>query len=101
MPVSWESTDLGPFAAVWHLLNLFAPAVGIGLVSAALAKLLWRADLKPVGWLRLAGWAASVSALVLVAGLVAWGRDGKIATYAAMVLACAFTLWWVGFGRRR
>ena len=28
------------------------------------------------------------------------GRDGKMATYGAMVLACATSLWWTGFVRR-
>jgi hypothetical protein len=35
-----------------------------------------------------------------VAGLVAFGRDGRMATYGGMVLACALALWWAGFVRR-
>jgi Flp pilus assembly protein TadB len=92
---------LGPVAAFWHLLNFFAPALGVGLLSAAFAKLLWRRELKGVGWLRLALWASAGCALVLVAGLIAFGHDGKMATYAAMVCACALMLWLVGFGPLR
>ena len=45
--------------------------------------------------------ATAGSALMLIAGLVFFGRDGKMATYGAMVLGCALSLWWVGFGPRR
>jgi hypothetical protein len=84
--------------ALWHLLNFFAPAVGVGLITSAFAKLLWRRELKSARWFRLAAWATAACALVLIAGLVVFGHDGKMATYAAMVCACAFTLWLVGFG---
>jgi hypothetical protein len=39
--------------------------------------------------------------IALGAGLAWFGRDGKMATYAGMVLACALTLWWRGFGPGR
>jgi len=87
--------------AVWHLLNFFAPAVGVGLMTSAFAKLLWRRELKSAPWLRLALWATAGCALMLIAGLVVFGHDGKMATYAAMVGACALTLWLVGFGPLR
>ena len=34
-----------------------------------------------------------------IAGLVVFEHDGKMATYAAMVVACAAALWWAGFRR--
>ena len=92
---------MGPLDALWHLGNLFAVPVALGLLSAALAKLLWRRELAAVTWRRLATPACAVCALVVLAGLVAFGRDGKMATYAAMVAACALTLWWRGFGPGR
>ena len=92
---------MGPIDAAWHLLNFFAPAVGVGMLAAALAKLLWRGELKAVAWLRLSGWASAACAAVLLGGLVVFGHDGKIATYVAMVAACALTLWWIGFGPLR
>ena len=90
-----------PLDALWHLGNLFMPALMLGLLSAALAKLLWRRELAAVTWRRLAVPAALACALVTLTGLVVFGRDGKMATYAGMVLACAFTLWWRGFGPGR
>ncbi|MEF7614819.1 hypothetical protein V4F39_12925 [Aquincola sp. MAHUQ-54] len=87
--------------ALWHVLNLFAPALGVGVISAAAAKLLWRRELAGVRFTRLAGWAFAAGALVLLGGLVLLGQDGRMATYGAMVLACALALWCAGFLRRR
>ena len=41
------------------------------------------------------------AALVLTLGLIYFGSDGEMATYGAMLVACALSLWWVGFGMRR
>ncbi|MBE0546747.1 MAG: hypothetical protein IH627_03620, partial [Rubrivivax sp.] len=59
---------MGPLDALWHLTNLFVPALALGTLAAALAKLAWRRDLAGVSWRR-------------QAGLVLFGRDGKMATY--------------------
>jgi hypothetical protein len=83
--------------AFWHLLGFAAPAAGLGLLAALLAKLLWWRPLGGVAWWRLGAWAGAWSLAASVAGLVAFGRDGKMATYAAMVIACATSLWWTGF----
>lgn len=92
---------MGPIDAFWHLLNFFAPAAGVGILASALAKLLWRRELKGVAWLRMAGWAIAGCAAALITGLIVFGHDGKMATYAGMVAVCALTLWWVGFGPLR
>ena len=92
---------MGLIDAIWHLANFFAPALGVGVLASLMAKLLWRRELKGVAWLRLGTWGSVCGALVLVAGLVVFGHDGKMTTYAAMVLACALALWWVGFRPRR
>lgn len=91
---------MGPLDAVWHLLNFVAPALGVAVLASGLAKVLWRRELAAVPWLRLALWAAGAGVLVLVGGMVVFGRDGKMATYAALVVASALALWWVGFLRR-
>jgi hypothetical protein len=92
---------MGPLDALWHLANLFVPAAMLGALASALAKLVWRRELAAVHWRRLAGPASAACAATTLAGLVLLGRDGKLATYALMVVACAFTLWWRGFGPGR
>lgn len=87
--------------ALWHLLNFFAPAAVAGVVAAWMAKLLWWRDLKGVSGWRMAAWASSSSGLVLIAGLLWTGQDGKMLTYGAMVLTCAVALWWAGWGMKR
>jgi uncharacterized membrane protein len=91
---------MGPLDAIWHALNFFAPALGMAVLAASAAKLLWRRDLAAVPWLRLAMSAASAGVVVLIGGLVVFGRDGKMATYAALVVAAALALWLAGFVRR-
>lgn len=91
--------------AVWHLLNLFAPAALTGLLATGAAKLLWRRELAPLRWHQLAVPAVLACGAATLAGLVVFGQDGRMATYAAMVALCAVTLWWRGWwrgaGRRR
>jgi hypothetical protein len=92
---------MGPLDALWHLLNLFGPAIGLGLIAPALAKLLWRRELRPVAWWTLARWVGGGCAVVVVAGLVLLGRDGKMATYGALVVTAAALLWWRGWHATR
>jgi amino acid permease len=95
-----QFATMGPWDALIHLANFFAPAVGVGLIAALLAKLLWHGQLKGVSVMRMAGWAALAGSAVLVAGLVVFGRDGKMTTYGAMVVASALALLWAGWGRK-
>lgn len=92
---------MSPLDAVWHLLNFFAAAAVTGVLTAAMARLLWRRALQPVGWWRLVAWAVGPAVLVSTVALVLTGRDGRMSSHAAMVVACAVGIWWVGFVRRR
>lgn len=91
---------MGPVDVIWHVLNFFAPALGLGTLAAAGAKLLWRSELGSVSWRKLARDCILVCAAMLALGLLMWSRDGRMATYAAMVVACAVMLWWRIFGPR-
>jgi hypothetical protein len=92
---------MGFLAAFGHVFNLLLPAVALGALAAALAKLAWRRELAAVAWRDLALSAAAAAAAMTLLGLVIFGRDGKMATYGAMVAACAATLWWRGWLARR
>jgi hypothetical protein len=92
---------MGPLDALWHLLNFFGPALGVGCLAAVATKLLWRRELAAVSLKRLAAWACGAGTLMTVGGLIVFGRDGRMATYAAIVLGSALALWWAGFGPRR
>jgi len=92
---------LGPIDALNHLLGFFLPALAVGGITAALAKLAWRSDLRTASWARLAAWSAGAGALASLAGLIIFGRDGMVATYGAMLLASALALLWAGFGLGR
>ena len=83
--------------AFWHLTNFFAPALFLGGAAAVATRWIWRRELAPVRVVRLWAWASGAAALMSVAGLVVFGRDGRMATYAAMVVASALALWWVAF----
>lgn len=90
---------MGPIDFLLHLANLFAVSLLFGAVAAGGAKLIWRRALAGVAWPRLAAWASGAAMLVTVAGLIVFGRDGRMTTYAGMVLAGAAALAWAGFRR--
>jgi hypothetical protein len=77
------------------VLNFFAPAVVVACFTAGAAKLVWRKTLHATSWWRLSGWATVGNALALIGALVVFGRDGKMAGYGLMVLACGLSLWGV------
>ncbi len=91
---------MGPLDAIWHLLNFFAPALGVGLATTAMARLVWRRELRGAGFWRLVGWACGACALGLVASLILFGRDGKMAGYALMLATGSLGLWWAGLRGR-
>jgi hypothetical protein len=87
-------TAMGPLDLLNHLLNFAVPALFVGLLLALLAPLFYKKVAVAHG-LRAQVAINFVAGLVaLVGGLVFFGRDGKMASYAAMVLACAVSQWW-------
>ena len=81
------------FGLLDHVLNLIAPALVVGLLVAALAPVLMKKSHPHHSWLVQSAINSGAGVLVLLAGLVIFGRDGKMATYAAMVLVCANSQW--------
>ena len=80
-----------------HILNFFAPAAFVALVVVLLARVFGRffASKTPLAeslWAQ-AAIVFIVNGVVTMAGLVFFGNDGKMATYAAVVFASALTCW--------
>ncbi|KQX30192.1 hypothetical protein [Variovorax sp. Root434] len=84
-----------------HLFNFVAPAAFLALVLALAGRFLGggRAGV-PRWWVQ---WALTfaVGVGVSVIGLVVFGRDGMMATYAALVAACGTVQWLAMRGWRR
>ena len=83
-----------------HLLNFAAPAFFVALLLALLFRLaMHRRSVAVSLWTQVA--VTFVAGLVvLVAGLVYFGHDGRIATYAALVAVCGTAQWWLLRGWR-
>lgn len=92
---------MGFTAALMHLLNFVAPALVLALGLAAAARLLAPKAAQITGWWQQVAINFAVGSGVLLAGLVWFGRDGKLATYAALVLLCACCQWVLSGGWRR
>ena len=86
-----------------HILNFLAPAAALALLLVLLSQIFSRflASKKPLTQSIYAQAAIIfiVNVLVLAAGLMLFGNDGKMATYAALVLASAVCQWvlWRGW----
>ena len=76
-----------------HLLNFMAPAAFVSAVTVALSRLAHKKQVALMGlWPQLAV-NFSICVSVLLAGLWFFGRDGKMATYAALVVLSAGCQW--------
>ena len=83
---------MGPLDILNHLLNFVAPAAFVALLLVLGGRLLGAKGGSLAGWRQ---WAVVfvVGLVVLAAGLSLWGRDGKMLTYAALVVATATCQW--------
>ncbi len=78
-----------------HLLNFVAPAFFVAVLVPLVAR--WFMKKTPTV---ISLWAQSainflLNVMVLALGLWFFGRDGKMATYSAMVLMCATSQWFM------
>ncbi|MCW5654631.1 hypothetical protein [Hydrogenophaga sp.] len=77
-----------------HILGFIAPAVAVALVLWLVPRLR-RAGRARSGARLEAFMLVVAGVVVLLAGLVYFGRDGKMATYAALVLVQGSLAWWL------
>lgn len=96
---------MNPWDALIHLLNFAAPALALALSLPFLARFVVRFSntkrAASLGWLAQSAINFVAGLVVLTAGLWFFGRDGKMATYAALVLVLASTQWVMESGWRR
>jgi hypothetical protein len=76
-----------------HMVNFIAPALGVAAWITLIHPLVWRNRRRWQGWRRQLVWNSLAGILMLLLGLLVFGQDGKMLTYAAMVLACATNQW--------
>jgi hypothetical protein len=84
-----------------HLLSFAAPAFAVAVLVALAARVLLPAGPGTPGWWACVAINFAAGVLVLAAGLWLGGRDGLMATYAALVAVVATCQWLAGGGWRR
>ncbi len=88
------------FAFLGHLFNFAAPALFLALLLALGGRLLGPKGASALAWYAQAAINSVVGCVVLLAGLWWLGRDGRMLTYAALVLVCASCQWLLQRGWR-
>ena len=84
---------MGTIDLLIHLAGLLAPAAFLALALPLVSRLVLRRDPRRApAWLQ-AALVFLAGSLLLGAGLWWFGRDGKMATYAGLVIAAATTQW--------
>ena len=88
------------FALLGHLFNFAAPALFLALLLALGGRVVGPKGASSLPWYAQAAINSVVGCTVLLAGLWWLGRDGRMLTYAALVLACASCQWLLQRGWR-
>ncbi|MDM0112954.1 hypothetical protein QTI66_12405 [Variovorax sp. J22R133] len=88
------------FDLINHLANFVAPAFFLAVVLVLGGRMLMGKSGGLAMWAQCAITFIAGGA-VLVGGLVWFGRDGKMLTYAALVGVCGTVQWLAGGGLRR
>lgn len=92
---------MGPADFLLHLLNFAAPALAVALLVALAARWMLPRGAGGPGWLASVAINFAAGLAVLGAGLWLGGKDGLMATYAALVAVVATCQWLAGRGWRR
>ena len=84
---------MGLLDLIDHLLNFVAPAVFVAIALAMLGRFYMKKVPSALAIQAQVAINMGAGVLALVAGLWFFGRDGKMATYVAMVVAIALAQW--------
>jgi hypothetical protein len=91
---------LGSLDLAKHALSFAAPAFVVALLATLAAPWLLPVGPRGLGWRGRFAISFMAGLAALVAGLWYFGHDGKMATYAGLVLAVASSQWLAGQGWR-
>ncbi|MFM2034786.1 MAG: hypothetical protein RL459_51 [Pseudomonadota bacterium] len=80
---------MGPLDFLLHLLNFVAPAFGLAVLLPWAARWVFGAPAAALPWFKQVAILGAVGSLVLLTGLWLLGRDAKMLSYAALVVASA------------
>ena len=84
------------FGLIDHMLNFLTPALVVGGLLAVSAPIFMKKTAPAHSWYAQAAINFVAGASALGIGLWYFGHDGKMASYAAMVLAMATSQWCAG-----
>jgi hypothetical protein len=87
---------MGPLDTFFHLLSFVAPALAVAVLVALAARVIMPRQAPGLSWWLHVAINFIAGVLVLGAGLWYFGVDGKMATYAALVMAIACCQWLFG-----
>jgi len=91
---------MGFLDQIIHLLNFLAPALAVGLVVALSARWFMPNRQPALGFIAQAAINFIAGSLALLLGLWLFGRDGKMVSYAALLVLVATSQWVGGRGWR-
>ncbi|HEX2544549.1 MAG TPA: hypothetical protein VHL79_06710 [Ramlibacter sp.] len=86
---------MGPLELARHLLSFVAPAFAVALLVTLAGRVVLPKSGRPRNWWLPLAINFLAGVVVLAGGLWYFGRDGKMATYAALVVVVA-TVQWLG-----
>jgi predicted lysophospholipase L1 biosynthesis ABC-type transport system permease subunit len=85
---------------IYHWLNFLAPAAVVAVVLASVGTLLMKKSAIALGFIGQVAINMIAGSMVLGLGLWFFGRDGKMASYAALLVVTSTSQWLVGRGWR-
>ena len=96
-PTTDDSLQMTAYLLTDHILNLIAPAAFVALMLVLLARLFSKFSKSRRAEIH-SFWAESAiifvaNLVVMIAGLVIFGNDGKMATYGALVIVAGICQW--------
>jgi hypothetical protein len=91
---------MGLLDQIYHLVNFFAPAFAVALVLAVAGRFFARNNAAAHGFITQTAINFIAGAIALILGLWFFGRDGKMASYAALLVVTTTSQWVGGRGWR-